>query len=416
MLVEFSVENFRSFRDRGTISMTATSDKSLPGNITAGFREDRFLKTAAIYGANASGKSNLIEALRSMRDMVLKSHLAQQGFKLPYQPFKLDEACRTRPSVFEAIFVVENVKYEYRFSHDSERIHEERLYASPRGRRSLIFSRTNTKKFKFTKDIGRQESIKEETLDNALYLSIATQRNYEPTSEAFKWFREGLRVGMSPEGPRNTVSMMIDNPDQKAAIMRALSLADVGISDIVPERKLMRVEEVPLPQQLREFLKGAEAGRVESINIRSIHEAKIGGKKSKVSFDASEESLGTMRLFEVIGPWIDAIQNGRVLAWDELDLRLHPLLSIFLVGLFQDPTQNKRDEQLIFTTHDTNLLESDIFRRDQIWFTEKDAETGSSVLYSLVSFKPRKDKNLQIGYLSGRYGALPFIGSEKVLQ
>jgi hypothetical protein len=415
MLIEFSVENFRSFRNRATLSMVATSDKTLPGNVVDCSREGRCLRTATIYGANASGKSNLIAAIQLMRNMVLTSHMTQKGFKILHQPFKMDETYHGRPTAFEVVFTIGDVKYEYGFSHDSEKIHEEHLYAYPRGRRSLVFKRNDTGTYDFTKDIGRQEDIKEWTLPNALYLSIATQRSYEPAARAFEWFRDYLRVGMFPEGPHNTVNMILHSPHQKAAIMKALSAADVGISDIVPERKMLKLEEAPIPPELRDLFRGSGDDKFEAINIRSVHEVTVKGRKSRVVLDSSEESMGTMRLFEMIGPWIDAIQNGRVLVWDELDLRLHPLLSIFLIGLFHNSTQNKTDAQLIFTTHNTNLLDSDLLRRDQIWFTEKDSESGNSVLYSLVEFKPRKDKNLQIGYLSGRYGALPFIGTEKVI-
>jgi AAA15 family ATPase/GTPase len=169
---------------------------------------------------------------------------------------------------------------------------------------------------------------------------------------------------MFPEGPHNTVNMILHSPHQKAAIMKALSAADVGISDIVPERKMLKLEEAPIPPELRDLFRGSGDDKFEAINIRSVHEVTVKGRKSRVVLDSSEESMGTMRLFEMIGPWIDAIQNGRVLVWDELDLRLHPLLSIFLIGLFHNSTQNKTDAQLIFTTHNTNLLDSDLLRRD----------------------------------------------------
>jgi len=420
MLIEFNVQNFRSIKEEVTFSLVASADKSLDNNlIKTDLLRDNLLRSAVIYGANASGKSNFVLAFNSLKKFVMESHMFQKGTKINYSPFKLDTKYLSKPSKFEVVFIKNNIKYIYGVSLNSEKIIDEYLYYYPEGRRALIFERRDTNNYRFTIDRKEQKFISEKTLDNVLYLSNSTQLNYDKTSEAFDWFKDNLAfIGVAdhPKLIDYTIQKLNENENMKKFILKALIEADLGINDLFASIKEISIDEIPI--QIREQLKAMmpdAKGNFEKIDIRIIHKVldEI-GNENRVEFDLEEESEGTKRLFSLIGIWIDSLNNGRVLVVDELDTKLHHLLNVFLIKLFNDPTQNKNNAQLIFTTHNTNLLDLNIFRRDQIWFTEKNPRKGTTDLYSLIEFSPRKDKNIQKGYLAGRYGAIPFISDDRI--
>jgi AAA15 family ATPase/GTPase len=207
------------------------------------------------------------------------------------------------------------------------------------------------------------------------------------------------------------------NVKAKNVVLKMLREADPGIEDIqassslLPNRDLFSNEprtDISLP------LSPSDEPNDE-IEIRTTHLITTkDGKKRAVKFTFEVESRGTRRLFSLIGPWLHALSNGKTLIVDELDVKLHHLLSVFLIKLFHDPTQNRKNAQLIFATHNVNLLDQKLFRRDQIWFTEKNPETNATDLYSLAEFSPRKDTKIQKGYLTGRYGAIPVIKTERI--
>ncbi|MCJ7651248.1 MAG: ATP-binding protein, partial [Candidatus Lokiarchaeota archaeon] len=264
-----------------------------------------------------------------------------------------------------------------------------------------------------------QKFISEKTLDNVLYLSNSTKLKYDKTSEAFDWFQDNLGiigVANHPKLIEYTIHKFNEDKKMKKFILKALIEADLGINDLSASFEKISIDEIPIAirEKLKAIIPDSE-GNLEKMDITTIHKVLDEmGNEDYVEFDFEEESEGTKRLFSLIGLWIDSLKNGRVLIVDELDTKLHHLLNIFLIKLFNDPTQNKNNAQLIFTTHNTNLLNLDIFRRDQIWFTEKNPSKGSTDLYSLIEFRPRKDKNIQKGYLAGRYGAIPFIGDDRI--
>lgn len=424
MLIEFSVENYRSFRDKATLSLAASPDNSLPGNliVSDAMGKDRLLRSAVVYGANASGKSNLLMAIQFLRNLVVRSHGHQKGQRLIHTPFRMDKKSLTRPSKFEIAFMKNGTRYEYSVSLNADRIVDEWLYFFPKGRRAMIFERRNTDKYDFTKDKAKQTFISESTLDNALYLSTSTQLKYKMTTEAFEWFKDNLKTVLTSDiqlMDHFAVRLVNEDKKMKEAMLKALAEADVGIEDI--DARIKRVPVSDLGQMPAEFKRilldnyRPEMGPIEEYRVTTTHKSHgEDGEEMRVLFDLVEESEGTRRIFGLMGQWLDALKNGRVLVIDELDVKLHPMLNVFLVGMFHDPTQNKKGAQLVFATHNISLLDQDLFRRDQIWFTERNPETGSSDLYSLVEFSPRKDKNLQKGYLAGRYGALPFIQGHKV--
>lgn len=421
MLIEFSVENFRSIKDEITLSLVASPDKSLDNNLitTEVLKKDNLLRSAVLYGANASGKSNVVSAFNSLKGLVMMSHTFQRGNKINYSPFKLDKKYLSQPTKFKIVFIKNNIKYIYGVSFTDEKIIDEYLYYYPEDRKAIIFERKDTNNYKFTIDKKEQKFLSDKTLENVLYLSNSTQLKYTKTSEVFDWFKDTLAVIGATEHPQLiefTIQSLNKDKKLKEVILKALFEADLGISDIIASFEKVSIDDIPLiiQKQLKAVL-ADKTDNLEKMDIRTIHKIlDENGGEFRVEFDFDEESEGTKRLFALIGPWIDALNNGRVLIIDELDTKLHHLLNVFLIKLFHDPTQNKSNAQLIFTTHNTNLLDLDFFRRDQIWFTEKNPSVGNTDLYSLIEFSPRKDKNVQKGYLTGRYGAIPFIKDERI--
>jgi AAA15 family ATPase/GTPase len=426
MLIEFSIENFRSFKEEVTLSLISSSDKSLDNNLikTATLKKDNLLRSEVIYGANASGKSNVVSAFNFLRKLVINSHKFQKGTEISYSPFKLDKKYTSKPSKFEIVFLKNNIRYTYGVSLTNEKIVDEYLYYYPQGRKALIFERKDTFNYKFTIDINEQEFLSSKTLPNVLYLSNSTQLNYKKTSEAFDWFKDNLKIIGATDNPKLTaftIELLNKDEELKEFILKSLIVADLGIVDISAKLDKILIDgaslELPSPDLKTEFvlISDDEGLKIVQMDIKTMHNVlDEKGNNIKINFDFDEESEGTKRLFALVGSWIDALNNGRILIVDELDTKLHPLLMEFLIKLFHNPTQNKNDAQLIFTTHNTNLLDLDLFRRDQIWFTEKNPSYGNTDLYSLLEFSPRKDKNVRKGYLAGRYGAIPFISDDRI--
>ena len=411
MLIEFNVENFRSIKEEITLSMVSTKDKSLDNNLikTDVLKEDSLLKSTAIYGANASGKTNVILAIDQLKRLVMTSHNNQKGNLIEFTPFKLDKTYLSKPTKISIVFIKDSVKYVYAISFNKEKIITECLYNYPKMQKKIVFERKNTNDYKFVIDEKKQKFISERTLPNVLYLSKATQENYEPVSKVFDWFKDNLNLVGSTNHPAliEYTASMLKEESTKKLILNALLVADVGIDDISANIEKITADKLPknIPPEIKRLILN---------NKKEMKETKINTVHKGVKFEFYEESEGTRRIFSLIGSWIYALKYGRTLIVDELDVKLHHFLCVFLINLFHDPTQNKKNAQLIFTTHNTNLLDQDIFRRDQIWFTEKNDKTGATDLYSLVEYSPRKDKNIERGYLTGRYGALPFIKNTRV--
>ncbi len=422
MLIEFNIENFRSIKQELTLSMVSTKDKSFENNLikTEVLKEDSLVKSAILYGANASGKTNVLIALDELRNLVLTSHDNQKGYEIPFYPFKLDKLFLKKPTKLSVTFIKDGIKYIYGISYNKEKIISEYLYYFPKNHKRIIFERKNTNEYKFVTDEKKQIFISGRTLPNVLFLSKATHENLEIVSPAFDWFKDNLRIILSTDylGFSDSTAKMLEEDDTKKMILKAIYEADFGIDDIsinmveLESNNLFkelspRIKELTLAIGEDEIAKSSK--KKELFEIKTLH--------NDVLFDLGEESDGTRRMLSLIGPWIDALKNGRVLVVDEIDTKLHPKLNEFLIKLFHDETQNKKNAQLIITTHNTNLLDiQDIFRRDQIWFTEKNNKTGATDLYSLVEFSPRKDKNIEKGYLAGKYGAIPYIRDSKIFE
>ena len=239
MLVEFSVENFRSIKEQVTFSMVATKDKKLDGNlIKKALKKDSLLKTAAIYGANASGKSNVLMAVDFLKQLVLNSHSNQRGTGIKFEPFKLDKKCMSKPTTMSVSFIKDKIQYRYEVSYNGTGVIDESLVYFPNNKISKVFQRKKTSKFKFTIDKREQELISKRTLPETLYLSKASQDNYKMTGKAFDWFRNDLQVMLAPDNQleSHTVNLLKRGDVSKKDILKALLEVDVGIDDITPTK------------------------------------------------------------------------------------------------------------------------------------------------------------------------------------
>lgn len=399
MLLEFRVENYRCFAGEAVLRLTAASDSSHPQNLrpVAGASRLRALKSALVYGPNGSGKSTLIRAAATMRKIVRTSATGVVADEpLPIDPFRLESNLKRSPSSFEMSFVHEGTRYQYGFSATKEKIVEEWLYAFPRGRRQTWFERTEAAQgWHFGPSlVGERERIRRLTRQNALYLSTAASLGHPQLSKIYAWF--SLIQIPTPKawrnGPRLALAradqLLSKRPDMKRRFVRFLQAADIGIEDF----------EIQMQDAPSKLFDTANRRRV-----RTLHRT----KDAEEWFDLQEdESLGTQELFYIAAPWLSAIDSGAPLLVDEALSALHPALVRFLVEMIH----SSESGQLIMATHETSLLDPRLLRRDQVYFIEKDTG-GRSHLYSLLEFKPRKDEAFVRGYLAGRYGAIPFLGS-----
>lgn len=414
MLIEFKVGNFRSIREAQTFSMVASAQKELLQNVNILEMGVDFplLSSAVIYGPNAAGKSNLIKALAFMRNFIVNSAKeSQYSEKIPVKSFLFDEESRDKPTTFEITFSHERVRYQYSFELDQNQVMEEILLAYPSGKAQQWFARRYNKKtkkydFSFSKlFLGDKKKIAELTRPNVLFLSNAVALNNEQLRPVWAWFQEGLLLlPASREFPLHKSITYLETPKRKNEVIRYLNVADPTILDILLDVKEFSEDDLPIdaPQELKDIIKKDLTGK-RGVKINFFH-------KGDASLTFDEESDGTKKFLGLSGYWIDALEEGKIVIVDELDSSLHSLAVKFLISLFADPKINKKHAQLIFTTHDTSLLNDDeIFRRDQVWFVEKD-KTHATQLYPLLEFSPRKNEAIGKGYLQGRYGALPYIG------
>jgi AAA15 family ATPase/GTPase len=418
MLIQFSVKNFRSFRDQQVLSLVrGKGDEHAGANsfIPRLVGSVPLLRSAALYGPNASGKSNLLRALSAMKRIVVNSAAAsQRGEKIGVTPFLFDEATSQEPTEFEVVFLVQDIRYQYGFSATQDQIVEEWLMVFPKGRMQRWFIRTyDTDKKNYTWEMGdkltgQKQLWQEATRSNALFLSTAVQLNSTQLQPVFDWFRNTLRV-VSLDGLNSVfTSLLCEKEASKDRVLAFLQAADLGVEDLLVKKRKFDPHQLPadMPTALRQSIIDELNGR-EINALKTVHATAQGGR---VELDFEQESDGTQKFFTFAGPWLDTLDHGYVLVIDELHDNLHPHLVRFLVSLFHDNRTNPRNAQLIFSTHETSILSQEVFRRDQIWFCEKDERTQASRLFPLTDFSPRKGlENLERSYLSGRYGALPYF-------
>ncbi len=417
MLIELQVENFASIRERQTLSMVASKAVKEHGD-THVFRPegeglDRIglLHSAAIYGANAAGKSNLIRALWRMGQFVLTSDRedleGRQAHGLlppPLVPFKLSPEWVGRPSRFEVTFLHEAVRYQYGFTLGSQGVVEEWLVAYPKGRSQVLFERGPEVAggWYLNRSLGaKTRDLQERTRQDALFLSVAARWNHAVLSPVYAWFKNHVRFIDSSIPWDYTVQRAATDPAFKAELVAFLRKADFGVTDI-------QFQTVPVKSLRFDIVKGlVEADESEQVQPFLMHRSSDG--LGSVPFAGlAEESAGTITYLTLAGHWLDVLASGNTLLVDELEGSLHPLLVRKLIEVFHNPVLNPKHAQLVFTTQLPLLLDQDLLRRDQVWFVEKNVE-GATVVFPLTDFSPRNREALQKGYLGGRYGAVPLL-------
>ena len=426
MLVQFTVGNFLSFKEPVTLSMVASriksKDKRLDtNNVFEADTKIRLLKSAAVYGANASGKTNLVKAMRFMRYLVLTSSRNSTASDPIHEneEFRLDSSTQGEPSLFEIIFFMSGRRYRYGFEVRADRVVSEWLYWVPTLRESRLFVRDEGS-FNVSNQFYKEPKLlKTVTRTNALLLSVVAQFNGALAMEILQWFREVKvilgRLYMTPLFP--DYKDWEDEPYKKEVIDFVKRL-DLGIADIKVKAISLGEEDLPadLPEELKKIFELAKDHKQTRIN--TVHQVRgsEGGIEGTVDFRMDhQESDGTQKIFSLAALIVRVLREGMILIADELDARLHPLITLAIIDMFHRPESNPHNAQLLFTTHDTNLLDANRFRRDQIWFIEKD-EVEASHLFSLVEYKVRNDASFEKNYLLGKYGGIPYIHELQVFE
>ena len=419
MLVQFTVENFLSIRDKVYLSLEPSKDSEHPENlITKG--DYKAVNSVAIYGANASGKSSLFKAITVA--MIRNSNNVQVTDKLPMTPFKFDFESRNKPTSFEFTFIAKDGrKYIYGFSATTEKVVEEYLYCYNTSKPTLLFDLNENEKPKFNRAYKvKLEAAYQMNTANKLFLATATTWNVECTKSPFEWLAESIDTftdvmelgGVAFEKYRTD-----ENRKYIEFTKNLLKQADINISSIeVDAKEVMGGPALPFQIVVQGKIIPPNEGKHYDVEITTGYTVvDENGEKTEFSLTLQEESIGTQLLF-FYGPLLkDAFEKGKTIVLDEIDKSMHPSLVKFIMNLFRDPDVNKNGAQLIVTTHETGILSLDMFRRDQIYFTEKDSKSGVTDLYSLDEFSVRKTENIEKGYLMGRYGAIPFLQAGEVL-
>lgn len=428
MLLYFKVKNYRSIRDEAVLDMEAAGLHDAAKNLLP-FGKKEYLPAVAIYGKNGGGKSNLIRSMWLAVQFICNAQKTQtENEPVPVRPFMLNDYSVNEPTAFEFAYVQNGAKYVYGFSATRTHIVSEYLKAWPKGREKNIILR-HGQSFIFPKDNEkkRKELIKEAVGKNQLFFAISCTMNYKPCIEAMKWFREKIVFSRDfTDINRNLIDYREDET-MLQAIVSAAKKADVGIEDIQFEidQQTLDLQSQNIPGQmggmiaaLRAFSEALQQNGNEaevSLNMGKLKSTtyhtglNCEGKASRYELTLSDESDGTRRLM-TLAPAIErTLKEGGTLVVDELEREMHLMLIEYVLGRYQEKRNNPAHAQLIFTTHDTSLLNQEILRRDQIYFVDKRREDGASSLYSLADFNIRNDANIQKAYLLGKFGAVPSI-------
>ena len=434
MLIRFHVSNFLSVNEEVELSLVSGRVRQHPEHvmrITEGC-DMSLLRAAIIYGANASGKSNLIRAMRFAQNLVVKGTRIKQA--IPRRPFKLCLDGDSRPSKFEFEFKQGKHCYIYGFEVDHQRVCTEWLYEIRKTTETMLFERATTQEGKVSVQFGRMrfenkeseqfvEGVAKGTRPNQLFLTESMERNVPYFREVYQWFDETLVI-IYPDSRYLPLANRVMESDFAAGIARHLEQLGTGIYgfellEVNPEVEfpadmIMEMREMPDMEEGAAFVIGPRgerfivelsAGQLRAKKLMFKH--KMADCGEEVLFGIEEESDGTRRMLELLPQFTNLLGQDKVIVIDELDRSLHPRLSYELIRLFLADTGNR--SQVIATTHEEHLLDLELLRRDEIWFIEKD-QAGASRLYSLEEFVPRYDKDIERGYLMGRFGAIPVFG------
>jgi len=421
MIIEFTIGNFLSFKERMTLSLEPTAITEHQSSVFE-IGHQKLLKSVVLYGANSSGKSNYLKAMSVMKRIIMTSMEKSSVSKNNIKPFLLNSETRNLPSFFEIVFLIDKVRYRYGFEIDSEKIHAEWLFVmhgKQKNKEKPLFIR-ELDGIAVTELFEEGDGLESKTRNNALFLSIVDQFNGKVSAQLMKWFNAWRIIsGLSHEHYRSVTYKLLEDSVCKTKLLKFYEDLDLGFNEL--KVKTEKFDPVMLPNDLPEEIRNDMIAELEGeslIKINTIHKIfdNQGNPVGTKDFDMrKQESSGTNKIIDLSGPIFDTILEGGVLVIDELDAKLHPLMTTAITNLFNSDKFNKKNAQLIFATHDTNLLTYGHFRRDQIYFVEKN-NYGSSDLYSLVEYQEngkaiRKDRSFEKDYIQGRYGAIPYIGS-----
>lgn len=419
MLLSFTVGNFRSFKENKTFSMRAASIQELKEFVREDCSES-ILPVTAIYGANSSGKSNLLTAMMAMKSLLLSSIKTNPTEDLETDIFKLDEAYSQEPTHFEIVCTIESKIYRYGFEYNAKKILKEWLYDATKGKEKLLFTRNENGigvDDKFAEGKGKEEM----TTDNKLFLSVVANFNGKTSYSVMNWFQHfNIISGINDEDFKLfSINYLSKDSPEAVQVKSFLDGMDLGFSSL--KKIEMNLEET-FPPEFPEDLKKELLKKYPNTKapfLKSGHMVHSNDGSSTEEFFSVEEmeSEGTKKILNMSGPIMDTLANGYTLVIDELDAKLHPLLTRKIIETFNSPETNPNKAQLVFATHDTNLLSNKILRRDQIWFAEKDRNDESTDIYPLSDIreqngdKIRNDRVYEKDYINGKYGAIPFLRS-----
>lgn len=417
MIISFAATNFRSIRERAEISLKKSGLSGHTENVHLTDKRNGFLKSAVIYGPNASGKSNLIQAMVALQYLVTRSSTYKTGQIIgPYEPFRLDLESARKPVVLEISFISGNIRYDYSISYLQNKILTEELSFYPRKIKSLLFHRSELKEFKYGENYkGGKKLIEKLVQDNQLFISKAAENNPESLKDPYLFLSAKfmifpiLEVFDEKELGQLYMRKMAENQNSAFArkFNKLICALDTGIEEIKAEETDW--SRVTFTQPLDENILKEIKERYK-YDVRTIHPVFSGGTQTGVTeFMLNEESKGTQSLMVIAGIILEVLESGYVLAIDEFEKNLHPAITRYLIKLFHNPLTNPNNAQLIFATHDISQLSGDTFRRDQVWFTEKDAFGGTRLTNCAKIGGIRLNVPLDKWYSAGKLGATPLI-------
>lgn len=415
MLLRFGVSNFLSFDERQELTLVATNLKDNVAGLIRSPSLRPVLPAALVYGPNASGKSNLVAALRFFATAVEQSHRSgSPDGGVPRHPFALKNASQEQVSAFDADFVVDGVRYHYGFECTDRSFTAEWLFTYPQGTQRKLFERNSETDITFGPSLkGPKTLLRQAMRPNSLFLSTAAQNNHVELGKIASFF-SSIQFNRDIVVEPPTIMMQLANQEVDPRAIRVLDELGTGVVGINKERRKMSENSLTLQREVMEVFRkfagpdfSLEDANDEMTIIHLLHRSQDGGE---VPFDLARESSGTRRLLILLSSILAAMDKGEVIVIDELDASLHTHAAEVLISLFADTEINQNGAQLIATTHDTNLMQSETLRRDQIWFVEKNS-AGASYIYPLADFQTRQTDNIEKGYMQGRFGAIPFSGA-----
>lgn len=420
MLIEFSVGNYLSIKDKKTLSLEASSITEHKGNL---FKVAKYnlLRSAVLYGANSSGKSNFLKAMSTMRRIVLRSGKLASTDTLDVIPFLLNTQTTKEPSFFEVLFLIDEKRFRYGFEVNDTQIKTEWLFQMDGTKEIPLFIREG-QAIEIMACFSEAKGLEIKTRSNALFLAIIDQFNGPTAEQILRWFNNWATIsGLMHDNYRGITLEMLETEESRLMLKDFYVNLDLGFQDlnlILTDLTTDKLVSKKFPEEvIKQIIAQFKGEAIKFGEIETIHKVfdNKGDVISTKRFDLDQqESAGTNKIIDISGAIFRTLKNGGVIVVDELDTKLHPLLTLAIIQLFNSTESNKKNAQLIFATHDTNLLSHGCFRRDQIYFTEKDKFEATD-LYSLVEYKEngtkiRKDRSFEKDYIDGRYGAIPYLG------